>query len=166
MASIAERLALAPVVTAGGAALVPAVVSVVFGGSRDHMTMQIETSPSRQNERWLLAAEVCLAIVGGCYLLFALGGLAAAVVVPFTELPQQDAGAWVLVGYGALLCVIGVALTALNFAAMVGVRRRTKWGYVLGLGLAVLYLPSGCLPFGIVIGWALFQEPNRKTFGF
>ena len=53
----------------------------------------------------------------------------------------------------------------LNIVAAIGLGRRAYWGWLLALVVGAIYVPSGCLPFGAVIVYALLRADARLAFG-
>lgn len=75
-------------------------------------------------------------------------------------------GAWVQgVRAGGVALWLGIGAGAFGLLASVaalGVRLRQPWGWVLGAGVAVMWLPSGCAPVALaVLGmlWASWPKP-------
>lgn len=68
--------------------------------------------------------------------------------------------AGILLGTGCM----GIVVVALNFAAARGLAAGKAWGWYIGLALGMLYLPSGCLPFGAVILIGLLGEKARNLY--
>jgi hypothetical protein len=56
-------------------------------------------------------------------------------------------------------------LGGLNIVAAIGLGRRAYWGWLMALVVGAIYVPSGCLPFGAVIVYALLREDARLAFG-
>ena len=54
------------------------------------------------------------------------------------------------VGVGLVTLGTGLALGFLTFVAFIGLWRGTVWGWALGVGLALLWVLSGCAPCGAV----------------
>lgn len=109
--------------------------------------------------------------VAAALVLAGLGYLVFAVVFPLLldfamELDRQAGkptpppeGRAVMFGVFALLCA---GFAAVNFVGAWGVKKRTKWGWIVGICLGGLYAPSICLPFGAVILYGLLNERTRK----
>ena len=80
-------------------------------------------------------------------------------------LAPRDPDAMVLVPVGVLMFVLGGGFGVVNFVAAWGLGARKMWGFIAALVLAAMYLPSGCMPFGAVLGYGLLgHEPTRKLF--
>lgn len=111
------------------------------------------------------ATIASLWFVGGAYLvLIPVFGLLFTVGIqsdPTAPPEAQEFG----VAMAVLVGVISVPVAVLNFAAAVGLARQRKWAWFVAMGLALLYAPSICLPFGVVMLMALLNAEVRREFG-
>jgi hypothetical protein len=105
-------------------------------------------------------ATTCLHISAALYVLgaVALVGLAAwGLDDPNAPGPQG----LVLVAF-ALFCAL---LAVVPEIAALGIRRRRFWGWVLGLIIFGLYIPSLFLPLGALGLWGLLDAGSRAEMG-
>lgn len=90
-----------------------------------------------------------------------VGGMAWMMDDPYREpLPPS-----IMMIFSAIMVAVCVGVAILNVVAVVGLRRRAKWGWFLSLVLGLIYLPSLCLPFGLAIFLPLLQAEVREAFG-
>jgi hypothetical protein len=99
-------------------------------------------------------ARLCLLVAGG--LKFATAGLFLFILVAgFTFIDGSGErsgllGSALLGALGIVLCVASAAAGVLDLIAAAGVRRRARWGRVLGVIVGVLMIPL--FPVGTVLG--------------
>lgn len=120
---------------------------------------------SESGSRWIDWSRYVLIFVGVAYL--GLGVVMAPLYTLILSIDGEGGGGSVVMGLvlGAMMLGLGVVFGALNFAAAWGLKRQAKWAWVLTVFLGVLYLPSGCLPFGAVLLYAMLSAPGRARFG-
>ena len=111
-------------------------------------------------------ARIALWVAGAFYGLLGLA-MPPLLYLSFTMDPELQGEAfapWFGAGFGVfgLLCSGGIG--ALNVAVAVGLGRGSKWAWFGGLILGGIYLPSICLPFGVVIFLALLQTEARGLY--
>jgi peptidoglycan/LPS O-acetylase OafA/YrhL len=105
-------------------------------------------------------ATTCLHISTALYILGAVALFALAAFGPDdTDATASDG---VLVGALAVFCLI---LAVVPQIAALGIRRRRFWGWVLGLIIFGLYIPSIFLPLGAFGLWGLLDAGSRAEMG-
>jgi chromate transport protein ChrA len=102
-------------------------------------------------------AAICLHITSAIYLIAGLAflGYSLAPAQP-TRSPS---------GLGLAGCVLLLAFAAGIEMVARGLRRRMYWGWVAGVCILTLYIPTVFLPFGAVGLWALLTPATRALFG-
>ena len=76
--------------------------------------------------------------------------------------PAAAPSARYLLGLMVLLCL---SMAIVPETAIVGIKRRRSWGWVLGLIIFGLYLPSLFFPLGAVGLWGLLDSGSRAEMG-
>ena len=105
-------------------------------------------------------ALVCLHISTVLYLL--VGAAVIAFGMWIGDDPSEAISPPILFGAVGAFCI---ALAAVPEIAAYGIRRRRFWGWVLGLILFGLYLPSLFLPLGAFGMWGLLDPGSRAEMG-
>lgn len=117
----------------------------------------IQQDPLLRYARWSLV------FCGTMYVLLGLGFSGLFILMPLLE-PQKGFpllfGA--VLGFFALLLCAGLGVV--NFLVARDLARGRKWAWIGGLILGALYAPSICLPFGVLILYALLRESIRRAF--
>jgi hypothetical protein len=102
-------------------------------------------------------AAICLHISSAIYLIAGLAFMGY--FLPSAQSTRLPSGVgWV----GGALCLAfaaGIELVAW------GLRRRRYWGWVAGVYILTLYIPTVFLPLGAVGLWALLTPATRELFG-
>ena len=103
--------------------------------------------------------------LGGGFYVFA--GLFSLVFMAAPILAGPRAGA----GEGAILFIFGLVFLVMmggfafaNFAAAWGLKRRKKWAWIVALIVGAIYAPSACLPFGLLILYALLRTGVKESY--
>ncbi|MBX2801321.1 MAG: hypothetical protein KTR31_26825 [Myxococcales bacterium] len=97
--------------------------------------------------------------------LFAIGVPVLYGLIPMLD-PSMDAEAVpVMIGVGLCggLMVFGMGVVPM-VAAVMGLNRGAKWGWILTVIIGALYVPSLCLPVGAFLLYAMLNEEVRKPF--
>lgn len=106
----------------------------------------------------LFAVGLLYAVLG--FLLGPVGGLAWLSDAPGqTPTPELDAA------FSVIMLVVCLGVAVLNVVIAWGLGARRKWAWYGAMALALLYGPSICLPFGLAIGWPLWDDDVKKQFG-
>lgn len=67
-------------------------------------------------------------------------------------------------GGGTAILVLVAPWAVLPWASSIGLRRRRRWGWLLAIVSAVLWLPTPALPFGTYVLVRLFTARVRRVF--
>lgn len=112
--------------------------------------------------RFITWSQITLVFVGVCYILLGI------VMVPLFPLMAAEDGAelppalsW---GFGLFILLVSGAFGLLNFVAAWGLGRRAKWAWIMTLILGGIYAPSGCMPFGAFLLYAMLNAEGRAQF--
>ena len=105
-------------------------------------------------------AAACLHISTALYALGAAGFAAYAIWGPGD--PSSPGVEGVVFGVIAFFCLL---LAAVPEIAAWGIRRRRFWGWIMGLVIFGLYVPSLFLPLGAFGLWGLLDAGSRAEFG-
>ena len=65
-------------------------------------------------------------------------------------------------GMALIFTLMGAGLALVNLVVAGGLGQGQRWAWRVGVGLGVLYLPSGCLPLGGVLLLLLAQREIRE----
>jgi hypothetical protein len=109
--------------------------------------------------------RITLVFVGLMYaglgvLLGPMGGLAWMNSGPGTVGPTElDAV------FSVIMLVVCMGVAVGNFAIAWGLGAGKRWAWYGAMAFALLYGPSLCLPFGLAIGWPLWNDDVKKHFG-
>lgn len=105
-----------------------------------------------------------------CGLMYLLLGLVLGPLGGLAFLAEADSGGSADGAINAIFAVImmlvcgGVGIANLVAAWGLGGGSR-KWAWFLSIILGFIYVPSGCLPFGLAIVWPLWQQDVKDHFG-
>ena len=125
------------------------------------------SAPFPLRDPWFRLAIGSLWFCGSMYV--ALGALACGYAV-YTSFQVQShvvshAGPSILQSVAsAAILLVGVLVGTANFVVAWGLRRHAKWAWIGALVIAAVYGPSGCLPFGAVIAYALLRAEVREAY--
>lgn len=119
----------------------------------------------REPVPYLWVVYGCLIFCAFSYLALGLGmslggGMAWLMTDP-GDPPMPEA---IELGFSIMMLVVCAGVALLNVVAAFGLSRRAKWGWFVSLGLAALYAPSGCLPFGVAMLLVLLRTETRSAF--
>ena len=116
-----------------------------------------------EKDRWFRAVGPILWVGGAAYLLFGL-------CFPFmmvAQVVERGAGAEppapVLV-MSLVFFVVGAGFAAVHFAIARGLARRKKWAWMGATIIGAIYAPSGCLPIGVLILWAMLCTGVKESY--
>ena len=62
------------------------------------------------------------------------------------------------------LLVVGIACGVGNFVIARGLSQRKKWAWIAGVVVGCIYAPSGCVPFGVVVLYALLRTGVKDAY--
>ena len=119
------------------------------------------------NDSILKFAQWTLWFCGAMYILLGLG-LVLAFSLPLVIASSQQSGA-----EGGIVMAIVMALVmfavcggiaAANFAAAWGLGKRKGWAWVLTLIIGALYAPSGCMPLGALLLYAMLRTGFKDAY--
>jgi Ca2+/Na+ antiporter len=128
--------------------------------NQDWTTSSVRSDRDRKNGHRLGMALVCLHISTALYVLVAIALIALAKFSPDDS--TAPASARILLVAIALFCLL---LASVPEIAALGIRRRRFWGWVLGIILFALYVPSLFLPLGAFGLWGLLDAGSRAEMG-
>ncbi|MEE2828972.1 MAG: hypothetical protein VX498_07280 [Myxococcota bacterium] len=125
----------------------------------------VEPPPPIESLKWVTWSRWSLWFCGACYLL--LGPLLATflgAIVSMDPSFNEEAGLMATRAFAIGVGAIGVVVGALNFIVAAGLKRGRKWAWFGAIILGGTYAPSGCLPFGVLLLYAMFQKDVRRAF--
>ncbi|MCK6505614.1 hypothetical protein L6R53_19815 [Myxococcota bacterium] len=112
--------------------------------------------------RFITWSQVTLVFVGACYLLLGI------VMIPlFPMMAAADGNEVppaVALGFSLFILVVAAGFGLLNFVAAWGLGRRAKWAWIMTIILGGIYAPSGCMPFGVLLLYAMLNAEGRAQF--
>lgn len=112
--------------------------------------------------RTITWAQVTLVFVGVCYMLLGV------VMVPLFPMMAAADGNELPAGLSLIFSLFILAVAGgfglLNFVAAWGLGRRAKWAWIMTLILGGIYAPSGCMPFGVFLLYAMLNAEGRAQF--
>ncbi len=113
-----------------------------------------------ENDSLLKAARGTLWFCGAVYLL--LGLVSLLMVVPL----MLEGGEGIVVGLimGVFMLAICGGIAAVNFVAAWGLGARKKWAWIVTIILGALYAPTGCLPLGVLLLYAMLRSGFKEAY--
>lgn len=76
-----------------------------------------------------------------------------------------DAPQWLAVLSGVLVFGVAAFFALVNFIVANSLANGSKWAWYAGMVLGVLYIPSCCFPFGVLMVAGLVRGPVRQAYG-
>ena len=116
-------------------------------------SIDLDTDP------WIKFSVVTLWFCGAIYVLI---GLVGVIFGALPALSSARGGAAFGVLFGGMFLLVGVGCGIGNFVAAVGLARRRKWAWIVTVIIGGIYAPSGCLPFGAILLYAMLRKGVRE----
>ena len=117
-------------------------------------------SPSAQ--RWIGWSRAVLVFVAVSYVFLGIA------MVPLFPLMSQEDGSNLprafTLGLGLFMLLVCLGIAGVNLLAAWGLGGRKKWAWILTLILGGMYAPTACLPFGVVLLYAMLHKEGREAF--
>lgn len=117
-----------------------------------------------ETDGWLRGAIWSLRFCGAGYLLL---GLATPLMLGFVIVAENSKGQGesVFMALGAtLLFAVGAGCALMNFLVARALNRRQRWGWIGAIVAGAIYAPSGCMPFGALILYAVLRPGFRDAY--
>ena len=112
----------------------------------------------------LKLATASLRIGAVLYVLVAICVPLLFVLIDMPE-PADSVELWIRNGTLAFVIVLSLGMAALSEVIVWGLHRRRMWGWIAGLCVFGLYLPSLFFPLGALGLWGLLDPGSRALFG-
>jgi len=116
------------------------------------------------NDFWLKASIWTLWFCGACYLLLGCCFPVAMFVGPLSEGGGRAGETAMVMVFAVVLFAVGGGCAVGNFAVARGLAQRKKWAWIGTVIVGGLYAPSGCLPFGALLLYAMLRPGVKETF--
>ena len=115
------------------------------------------------SDRWFRAVGPILWVGGAFYLLLGLCMPLTMVASIAERANGAEPPAPVLV-MSFVMFAVGTACAAGHFAVARGLAKRKKWAWLGATIIGAIYAPSGCLPIGVAILWAMLRTGVKESY--
>jgi hypothetical protein len=112
----------------------------------------------------VLYACICLHISSFLYVLVGIGFAFLLIGSVRADTGGDGAGLAVVIALSIFMAMLGVGIALCVEVVAWALRRRKKWGWIAGMVVFGIYIPSAFLPLGAIGMWALLQENVRREF--
>ncbi len=115
---------------------------------------------------WLKASIWTLWFCGAVYLLLGCCFPLALFLGPTlgNEAGGRPGETAVMMIFAVVMLAVGGGCAVGNFAVARGLARRQKWAWIGAVIAGGLYAPSGCLPFGAVLLYAMLRPGVKESY--